>query len=193
MNLRLRAHELGQAEIQHLHSSVGGQEEVLGLEVPVDDVLGVGRLQAPCGLEHVRQDLLGRGRAPRDELSQRLPFEKLGDDVGCPLVGPHVVDGEDVRVIQGGDGARLALEEGEAGGVGGDLLRQDLDRHLATQARVASSVDLAHAAGADEIFDLVRPECAYRQTWSWGHRPAHTIVILRSPAGLRHNSHSEHG
>ena len=44
MNLRLGTHELGQTEIQHLHSSVGGQEEVLGLEVPVDDALGVGRL-----------------------------------------------------------------------------------------------------------------------------------------------------
>ena len=46
-----------------------------------------------------------------DELPQRLALEKLGDDVGRAVVGAHVEDGENVRVVQGGDGAGLTLEK----------------------------------------------------------------------------------
>jgi hypothetical protein len=35
---------------------------------------------------------------------------------------------------------------------------QDLDGDVAIEPRIAGAVDLAHAAGADEPDDLVRPE-----------------------------------
>jgi hypothetical protein len=120
-DLRLRAHELGQAEVEDLHPTVRGQEEVLGLEVAVDDALGVGGLEAAGGLEGVAEDLLSGGGAAGDELAQRIALEELGDDVGSAVVGPRVVDGENVGVVQGGDGAGLALEESEARGVGRHL------------------------------------------------------------------------
>ena len=39
--VRLRLVALGQAEVEDLHPPVGGEEQVLGLEVAVDDALGV--------------------------------------------------------------------------------------------------------------------------------------------------------
>ena len=53
------------------------------------------------------------------------------------------------------DCMRLALEARQAIRIGRELRRQDLDRDLATQLRVARAIDLAHAAGADRRDDLV--------------------------------------
>jgi hypothetical protein len=80
----------------------------------VDDVLGVGGLEASCRLQRVAEDLLDGGRAARDELAEVLALEELRDDVRLALVGPHVVDGEDVGVIQGGHRLGLLLEAAEA-------------------------------------------------------------------------------
>ena len=55
----------------------------------------------------------------------------------------HVVDGEDVRVIQGGDGVGFLLEAAEVLKVG-QLVGEDLDRHLTLEAWVAGAVDLSH-------------------------------------------------
>ena len=49
-------------------------------------------------------------------------------------------------------------------GVVGEGLRQDLDRHVPSEPRVAGAVDLAHPAGADQAEDLVGAEpCAGRE------------------------------
>ena len=59
------------------------------------------------------------------------------------------VDRGDVRVVEGGEEVRLALEAAEALGVLRDLGRQHLDRDVAAEVRVGGAVDLAHAAGAE--------------------------------------------
>ena len=56
-------------------------------------------------------------------------------------------------MVQGGGGARLAVESMEQLGVGAGA--QDLDGHRPAQARVARPVDLAHGAGAQAIHHLV--------------------------------------
>ena len=73
----------------------------------------------------------------------------------------EVVNGEDVRMRQRGDRLGLALEARERGRIGGQVRRQDLDRDLAIERRVARAVDLAHAARAERGDDLVLSErCA---------------------------------
>ena len=49
----------------------------------------------------------------------------------------------------------LLFEAAETLGVTGDVLGQDLDRHLAAEAGVASAVDLTHAPGPEQAEDLV--------------------------------------
>ena len=89
--------ELGQAEVEDLHQPVGGDEQVLGLEIAVHDAAAVRRRQAAGDLLGVGQRLAQRQRAVGQRRSQRLAVEQLGDDVGLAVGGADVVDGDDVR------------------------------------------------------------------------------------------------
>ena len=70
----------------------------------------------------------------------------------------EAVDRGDVGVIELGEELRFALEARQALLVLGEGGRQDLDRHLALQARVGGAIDLAHAALAELGGDLVGAE-----------------------------------
>ena len=150
--------ELGQAEIEDLDQAVGGDEDVLGLQVAVDDAAAVRRGQAAGDLLRVRQGLAQRQRAAAERAAQRLAVEQLGDDVGPPVGGADVVDRDDVRVVERGGGARFQLEAVEALRIGREARRQHLDGDVAAEARIAGPIDLAHAAGAEQRDDLVGPE-----------------------------------
>ncbi len=98
----------------------------------------------------------------RDRPVQRLPLDQLhGQEVDA--VG--FVDGmdrDDVRVVEGGDGAGLALETGEALRVVGEVRGQHLEGDLAPELRVDGAIDLAHAARAERGDDLVVTETGAR-------------------------------
>ena len=67
-------------------------------------------------------------------------------------------------MIERGEDLRLALEAGEAVGIGGEGRWQELEGDVAVEPRVARAVDLAHAAGADCRDDLVWAQpAAWRQ------------------------------
>jgi hypothetical protein len=70
----------------------------------------------------------------------------------------HVVNGEDVRVRERGDGARFGFEPRAALGIGGDVGGQRLDRDLAAEPRVACAIHVAHTAGAERREDFVGTE-----------------------------------
>jgi hypothetical protein len=85
-------------EVEQLDLAVRGQEHVLGLEVAMDDTLGVGRAQ-PARDRGRDADGLGRGRrALRQACAQRLSLQQLGDDEGHAAGTAHVVQREDVRM-----------------------------------------------------------------------------------------------
>jgi hypothetical protein len=86
-----------------------------------------------------------------------------------------VVDRDDVRVGEGCERPHLALESSERLGVAGERRRQDFDRHLAAEARVAGAVDLAHATSAERADDLV---CAESRARAKGHSAASIIILL---------------
>jgi hypothetical protein len=106
--------------------------------------------------------LVGRNRALGDAVGERRSVHELHDDdrVAAGLV--ESVDVRDVGVIQRGEDLGFALEARDAVLVVGESLRQDLDGHVSLEARIGRPVDLAHAAGADTVDDLVRAEAL---TW----------------------------
>ena len=162
--LGIQALPSGQAEVQDLDPPVRGQEDVRGLEVAVRDRLRVGGGEAMGHVHRGLDRLPQRQGALAQPLAQRLAFEQLRDDVGATAVGPHVVDDDHVRVGEGGDGSRLPLESAEAVPIAGDVVGEDLDRHVATEPRVARAVDLTHPPGPDEVEDLVRSQpCSGRE------------------------------
>jgi len=61
-------------------------------------------------------------------------------------------------VVQRRKRLRFAREAGETFVVEGEKLRENLDRDVAIQLRVARAIDLAHAAGAERCHDFIRPE-----------------------------------
>ena len=67
----------------------------------------------------------------------------------------NLVNRDDVRMIERRGGARFALESRASIGIGGERLRQNLDRDVASELRVSRAIHVAHSTGADERSDLV--------------------------------------
>ena len=103
--------------------AVSRNEEVLGLQIPVDDPLLMGGREAPGDLERIVHGLLLRNRAGVELSAQRLAFQKLHDGVGDPVLVAEVVDREDVLMGEGRDRLRFALEPRQRVGIGSDGVR----------------------------------------------------------------------
>ena len=135
--------------------AVSGDEEILGLQVPVDDALLVGSGEALSHLQRVVHGLLLGDRTCIEFPAQRLAFQKLHDGVRDALVRSEVEDREDVRMGERRDRLRLALEPGQRVGIGRDGLREDLDRDVPVQLLIPCPVHLPHPARAQRREDLV--------------------------------------
>jgi len=68
------------------------------------------------------------------------------------------MDGDDIRMRERGNGARLPLKASEAIAVGGQPRRHRLDCNIALEPRIARTIDLAHTARTDERHELVWTE-----------------------------------
>jgi hypothetical protein len=146
---------LRQAEIEDLAMPPGGQEDVGGLDVPMDDALLVRGVQSVGDLNRVFERLSGRQRATAQSILQLLAFQQFEDDEGRRLLA-HVMDDADVRVVERGCRATLAIEAIDGLLIGRDGVGQHLDGHVAIEARVASAVHLAHPSRPKCCDDLVR-------------------------------------
>ena len=153
-----RRRGFGQAEIENLHETLGGHHDVLGLQVPVNDARCVRLGEAGGDLRADRKRLLRRQRAARQELAETRAVHELHGDPRHAVREAHVVDRDDVGMVQGRGGARLLLEAAQTLFVRGHRLRQDLDGHFPAEAAVPGPIDLAHPTRADRRDDLVGPE-----------------------------------
>src|SRR6185436_768223 len=82
-------------------------------------------------------------------------LDELRGHEGAAVPGAHFVDGDDVRVIEGGGGESLAAEPPRALlAVPGTAL-EDFHRHAAAEVLVEGEEDRAHSSQADAIDDPV--------------------------------------
>ena len=149
---------LGQAEIEDLEASFLGDPEVAGLQISMHDPLLVSSREPPC---HLDGQFSGSARGEGSFLkagAKGLTFEQLHHHVGRILVIGKIVDGEDVRMAERGQGLRLPLEASQGVRALRQVLRQHLHGDEAIQARVLRLPDFAHAARAKGCQDFVRPE-----------------------------------
>ena len=80
-------------------------------------------------------------------------------------------------MVQRGEDPGLALEAGEAVGVGGESFRKDLESHVPIELGVAGPVNLTHAACADLGGDFVRADA---RTSAEGHGHSSPTSSLNS-------------
>ena len=144
--------QIREPEVAELHRALGGEPDVRGLQVAMDDATVMGVLEGARDLvgepQRVRHRKAVTGAVAQQPL-QVAARHVLGDDVGCALLA-HIVDPDDVRVVAEAarcprlapDASvrvlveRLRLEEGE--------------RERAVEAGVVDEVDALRAALAEE-------------------------------------------
>lgn len=105
--------ELGETEIQNLHPPIARQQDVLGLDVPMDDPLLVGGAQTPGTLQGPGDGLAQRGDPGTESVAQGPALEELQDEVGLAFVGADVEHRDHIGMGQGRHGAGLGLETAE--------------------------------------------------------------------------------
>ena len=184
---RQLAPQLGDAEVEHLHAGaerpavVRHQEQVVGLEVAMNDLLAVRRLQRPGRLRRHVDGFGDRETAALDPPGQALPVEELHHHVGNPgRQQPHVDDVDDVRVVDGVGGPRLVHEPLDEAGVLGQLWSEHLDGGFAPHERVFGQVDGPHAALSQDRAHLVVVDSLADQA-----RPASSDLRSRPPSSRR--------
>ncbi len=135
--------ELRQAEIEHLGFPARRDDHIRRFDIPMNDAFGMGRLQRIGNVHGVLHGILDRRRH-----AWRPPFDVLHDKI----IRPDIVERADVRMIQSGDGAGLALETFS------ELRGGSFDGYVAAEAAVTCTIHLAHASRADRGKDFVRTE-----------------------------------
>ena len=93
-------------------------------------------------------DVAHRQGALLQPVPQRLALDELGHDVGAAVQLAEVVHDHDVGVVQARRGPRFLTEASDPVTVGGELRREDLERHRPVELRVVGEIDLARAARA---------------------------------------------
>src|SRR5438477_9985156 len=140
--------QLSQAEVEDFDVTIAPHHDILRLDVAVNNsgfVCGGERRSSLNGdIEHRAQ----RQMFARDLLPQRLTINEFGRDVVRATYFTNLVNGDDVRMIEGGGGFRFLLEAAHAVEVYSELRGQQLERDLPFEARILGEIDFAHSAFA---------------------------------------------
>src|SRR5262249_13376533 len=140
----------GQPPVHELDFPEGTHHDVRGLQVPVDDLAGVGVGDRLADLGEDRDEPAAVGGFGRQQGGEGVALDQLHHQERA-AVGERadVVDGGDGRVLELGGDAGLVEEPGGGRRVGPVAGLQELDGHVAVEGDLAGAVDDAHPAGAD--------------------------------------------
>ncbi len=96
----------------------------------------------------IAQDLIYRQKAFLQAGGQGFPFQVLHHQEIDAVLLADIVQGANMRIVQAGDGACLALETLAGFSVRRQVGRQDLDGNSAIKPGIFGAIHLAHAACA---------------------------------------------
>jgi hypothetical protein len=184
---------LGQAKIQNLHLPAIRDEDVRGLDIPMDDsgcmsdIQGLGELRAQF------QDFVAF-EAPlfRESCLECLSRDQLHHDERPTLMLADVVNRTDVGMIESCGGAGLTFESRNPDRISAELVWQNLNRNFAPQLLVLRSIHLSHAAFSKDREDFIVSERRARLDHQliglrMGLEVNAKAVLLASQANFIHN------
>ena len=144
------------------------QPDVRRLDVPVNEPGPVGRAQPARNPSREANQFTGPERAFREPCGQSLPAKQWHDLIQGRTVFIHIVQGENVLVIQPGDGPRFLEKLGPIVRTIRIRRANHLHGHRPVRIRVKALEHDAHAALgqlADDAIFSQAPEIAHHRGW----------------------------
>src|SRR5262245_57654590 len=132
----------------------------------MDDAGAVGDADGFSDRDSEVEQPIERETSGADSRTEWLAVDQLHGQTRHPLDFFDRIDGDDVGVIECGDGKRFAFETPATVGAV-DL--QDLERDVTVQAHIPRTIDPAHPACSEQADDFVMPNAG---TGSQGHETA---------------------
>ena len=135
--------------------AAASDKDVGRLDVAMDDAFAVRGVERVGNFDGQVEQQLGVQRLARNAMLQGHAVEEFHRDKRLAVVIADFVNGADVRMVQGGSGARLATKALEGRRVLRQFLRQKLQRDEPAELDVFGLVDDAHPATAKLAQDAV--------------------------------------
>jgi hypothetical protein len=153
---RLSQPEVGEIRVTR---RLVGDEHVRGLDVAVHEPVRVRGIEGLSdGAEQVERPLRVERSVPLEHTSEVRAGDVAHGDVQEVARLARLVDRHDVRVLEARGQLGLAQEALAEARVLGKARREQLERHLASEARILGEVHVAHAAASHESLDPVAGE-----------------------------------
>jgi hypothetical protein len=127
--------QLRDAEVDDLRAAVGGDHDVVRLEIAMHDA-GVVRFRQSLGDLRHHFDTLRDAATAAHPLRERHAVDQLHRQEVHVAVGARVVHGHDRWMIERRGRTNFTHETRDAFGIGRAMLRQDFQRHAATELAV---------------------------------------------------------
>jgi hypothetical protein len=144
----------------------------------------IGNLPGDC------ERLGDRERAARQPIGKGVPLHQLQHQRPKALGFLDAVDCADMRMVQRGEHSRFPLETRQTFRIGAEDARQDFDRDIAPEPRVARAIHLPHPARPEQPLQLKRANSSAGQHGRTGIRDhlrgdRHGAVAEEALAGRR--------
>ena len=127
-------------------------EDVGGLDVPMNNANGVGSVQSIGNLHAQIEHGLSLQRFRCNSVLQRHTIQKFHDYEWLPIVLADFMDRADIRMVQGRGRSRFAPKSFERLRIMGDIFGQEFERDEAPKLSVFCFVHNTHTA-ATQFFD----------------------------------------
>src|ERR1022692_1689175 len=124
-------------------------------DIAMNDALGVGRVECVGDFDGYGKQHFGFHRPPPDSMLQSQTIEELHGNEGMTLVLANVMNGADIRMIQGGSSLRFTLETGQRLRIFGYFIGQEFQGNEAAQASIFGFVNHAHSAAPELLDDAI--------------------------------------
>lgn len=138
----------------------------------MDHTALVGVIDRASQLLDERRGLVARQRVAVEPLLQASTRDQFQRQVGPPVVGRHLVNLDDVRMLQSRRRLGLGTEAVQRVTAGVGAGQDHLQRHMAIERQLPCLVDHTHAAAAELALDFIA-----RQSWRSGLAPRPAGII----------------